>query len=289
MEEVNGVLIGWEGITPEELAEQRALALLPAVRVYKNREGQQHERLTYVRPVGRVSYPSGSKRTQWLLQCACGRLCVMLDSTIRFDTKSCGCVNNERRSAFMQTYNRNNKDQASERLKAQLADPAFLNKRNEGLVKWRLSEEGKKVQRCNMLRVLRKQRIRAGLSPDSLLTTHHQILRWALGPLQKEIIKNQGCCAVCGTVAAKLRVHHIHMLQRDSDLKYFADPRYLVAVCDTPCHKLVIHRNNFRAEPDPSWTPHLLSYAHARESEVPCNPQVVMKVEQEIQRILTRV
>lgn len=61
--------------------------------------GLKFERLTVIEEVNPHVYPSGKKRRKFLCKCDCGNFKeVMINDLVQGHTKSCGCLNQEKRS-----------------------------------------------------------------------------------------------------------------------------------------------------------------------------------------------
>ena len=60
--------------------------------------GRQYGRLTVLRQGEDYVYKNGKKRTQWVCLCSCGNVVTVEQSNlIRGNSKSCGCLNTEKR------------------------------------------------------------------------------------------------------------------------------------------------------------------------------------------------
>ena len=66
----------------------------------ENLIGQKYNRLTVINTA-----PSKNRRTYWECKCECGNICVVrADQLKNGNTKSCGCLNTEQRSALGKSH-----------------------------------------------------------------------------------------------------------------------------------------------------------------------------------------
>lgn len=285
IEYVNGLEIGWEGITPSEMDEQRRIARLQKFPIERCRDPRRAKPYGRLIPLYRVAPEKAyaSRSARWLCRCTCWKrsLVVVLAQnllTTRSPTTGCGCVH---------------KIRASENLAALKKVPEFARRQGEAaganLARYRQEnpEEAREHARRNgrknsknphwlagITQRARASRVARGFDPDTPISTHYVQIRHAIAPLTQHIlrVRDDFTCALCtrrGRVT--FEVHHCSPV--DSDWRRVGDPSNLITLCEG-CHFEDAHAGNWKRV-DPEVQAHLLTLAKAREAADPTPPDLV--------------
>jgi len=257
IEFVNGIEIGWDGITDEEALEQRRLAALPERplgRATDLRCGKPYGRLLPLYPVI-FDKKCATRSLRWLCRCTCVQrklvvvLALNLTSTSR-PSRSCGCWHSIR---------------ASQNLAALKTDADFKEKQaygaGESLRRYHREnpEVVRKQSRQNGLKVnrdpeylarrdarFRLNRIERGFDPDVPLSTYRVQIRHAIAPLTKYImsVRDDFTCALC-LRRGKVRFAVHHNIPVEADWARVGDPRNLITLC-ARCHLRDAHAGRWK-------------------------------------------
>jgi len=285
---VNGLEIGWDGITVSELMAQAHLAAMPAIplgRAVDLRLEAPYGRLTPLYPVApEKSFASRSVR--WLCRCSCEkqRLVVVMAQSLRSKTRpctSCGCWHQVRALENLAALKH---DPYFQQRQAEAASEAIrrYHREHSELVTQQSRKNAVKLNTDPVLMGLRQQRVRRvrsarNLDPDVPISTRYVLIRHAILLLTKHIlrVRDDYTCTLCqrrGKV--RLAVHHV--IPAEADPTRVGDPCNLVTLCFL-CHFHRAHAGNWRTV-DPQVQAHLLAIAVDREIACPTDPDLVQIV-----------
>ncbi|MBK8793779.1 MAG: HNH endonuclease [Holophaga sp.] len=271
---VNGLEIGWEGITDKEFHQQERLAQLPEIPLGRAPDLRSDEPYARLVPLYRVC-PSGDpvkERTRWLCRCTCEKntLVVVMAQNLGKPgkTEGCGCVfkiraaENIKRVFAIPDIRKRNAESCRARMIAYQAE-------NKEAVRARAFASVEKVFRNPLFMAkkrekVRERRVARNLDPDIPLSTHRVLIRNATFPLRMHILKvrDDYTCAMCNQRGGKrMAVHHVVPI--DASWELVGEPRNLVTLCAT-CHFQRAHGGSWKTVDAGN---QLALYFHAADKE----------------------
>lgn len=281
----NGHLVGWLGITEEELQQQVRLAMLPGVPLGRAPDLKRKETYGRLIPLHRVC-PSGipeKERVRWLCCCTCekGKLVAVLAQNLGKPgkTEGCGCVFKERAAenirrifSIPEVRARNAASCSARMVRWQAENKASVLARAQASVEKYFCHPTFKAAMREWYRSRRRAR---NLDPDTPLATHRKQIDNAIAKLQQHImgVRDDFTCALCHIRGkGKLAVHHSIPIFMDPNRA--GDPLVLATLC-TDCHISIAHDGHWRRI-NAEIQGHLLAFATSQEQARP-TPAVLIE------------
>lgn len=290
---VNGLHIGWKGISKEEFVEQYRVAVLPEIplgrRCHDLRRKEPYGRLVPLYPVARDrEYASHSVR--WLCRCSCEKrtLTVVMAHNLvkpRHPTEGCGCIHSIMASANLAVLKRDGEFRKRQAAAASANLRHYLEENPEAVsahsraVYQKINSDPEVIARREER--FRQIRLSRNLDPDVYLSTYYTRIRHALIPLRRHImrVRDQFTCALCerrgGT---RFAVHHV--VPVEVDWSKVGDPRNLVTLCFR-CHLKGAHKGYWKTI-DPDLQPVILDFAARQEDLSPTPAEIVQIVKERL-------
>jgi|GEM_PF-6173121 len=286
---VNGLEIGWDGITPEEFEEQREIALLPEMRLGKGRDLRREKPYGRLIPLYRVVPDKQclTRNARWLCRCTCEKysLTVVMAHNLQrslVPTEGCGCVHRIRASQNLAAL-KQNADFKQRQSKAASAGLKRYHREHPEEVKVQARKNGHNAGTNPHVVALREERVRQqriarNFDPDIAVSTRYVLIRHAIKPLTQHIlrVRDKFTCALCEKHGRTLFAVH-HVIPVEAEWAGVGDPSNLVTLCFS-CHFKRAHAGDWRTV-DPLVQAELLLRAREREDACPAHPEIVRMVQ----------